>query len=127
MLMIGCGWHTSDAHDMMDSHVVDQPNFHDRDGTHRPKLTFKDFDKTKEKDEKVSNTVGCGCLGAHDPNNTHCLYALIKFYQDLKEQADNYLQARRTRMGKVDRMRHWDADGKWKALLGPLLRQRRRG
>ena len=112
--MIGCGWHTSDAHDMMDSHVVDQPNFPDRDGTHRPKLTFKDFDKTKEKDKKVSNTVGCGCLGAHDPNNTNCLYALIKRHQELKKQSDNAVMASKTRMSYQARKAHWDADGNWR-------------
>ena len=114
--MIGCGFHFKDVNNMMDYHIVDDPNWEDRDKKHRPKFFFKDFPKTKEGHKLVSNTVGCGCVDDHDPNNSNCIYACFAIYQRIKQESDAAIKARRWRMAKVERAGHWDESGNWKEM-----------
>ena len=43
---------------------------------------------TKHKKFATKNTVGCGCLGNHNPNDMQCFYSVIKAYYNAKRASD---------------------------------------
>ena len=47
----------NDAHNIMDSHTVDDPTHTDSDGKKRPKFLFKDIPAPKERGKTVCNTI----------------------------------------------------------------------
>ena len=90
--MIVNGWHPIDAYRCKDRKVADHPHFRDRDGTHRPKLVFHGRHTKRPWSEK--NVLGCGCPGAHDPDNQRCLYTCFKWYKNVKEGNDAHFRKR---------------------------------
>ena len=85
-LLILCGWHPVDAWRCFDENVINMDNFHDSDGFHRPTFYFNDLSHSKRPKLKVTNTVGCGCKGAHHTKNIACPYNLLNWYQQLKDE-----------------------------------------
>ena len=91
-------------------------DFHDhrdRDGEVRPKLVFNSH-HTKRKRYAVKNTVGCGCLGHHDPTNYNCFYTLIKAYMVLKGRSDHSFAKSASKLSRGQRERHLHKDGELK-------------
>ena len=109
--LILCGWHPSDAWEIKDKNVINLEDFHDRDGHLRPKFLFNDLSHNKREQWKVSNTIGCGCKGAHHAQNIACPYNILLWYQQLKEEFDEALIKRKSRMCRKERLRHFDENG----------------
>ena len=110
ILLIANGWHMSDAYRLHDNDVQDFPDYHDRDGTHRPKLVFRGR-KTKQH-VLAKNTVGCGCRNAHTVLNTNCFYNVVNWYKTKKEQSDkHFLKTGMFQMSKSQRRSHLTDDG----------------
>ena len=42
---------------------------------------------------KVQNTISCGCIGDHDPNNHECWYTTLKLYHSMKGISDRNFEA----------------------------------
>ena len=114
--MILNGWHTKDAHDVMESNVVQEKDFVDRDGKHRPKFLFKDLSHNKRPTWKVHNAIGCGCKGSHHPKNVACPYNVLDWYQAVKAKFDDRLLHRTRRLSKPERLKHFDEDGNLKEI-----------
>ena len=109
--LILCGWHPKDVWDIKDKNVINLEDFHDRDGHLRPKFLFNDLSHNKREQWKVSNTIGCGCKGAHHAQNIACPYNILLWYQQLKEEFDEALIKRKSRMCRKERLRHFDENG----------------
>ncbi len=111
IMMIGNGWHTSDAYRIHDDDVEDLADHEDRDGVLRPKLIFRGR-KCKEH-VCTKNTISCGCRGSHTTVNTNCFYNVVKWYKTKKEQSDkHFFKVGIHRLSKKQRAAHLTADGK---------------
>ena len=110
-LLILCGWHPVDAWRCFDENVINMDNFHDSDGFHRPTFYFNDLSHSKRPKLKVTNTVGCGCKGAHHLENIACPYNLLNWYQQLKDECDEELINRKNRLSRAERLKHFDENG----------------
>ena len=106
-----CGWHQKDAYNILDSCVINLEDHHDRDGHHRPKFMFNDIFHNKRGHWKVCNTVGCGCKGCHQPKNPNCPYNLLLWYSQEKEECDDKLRLRKTKLSRPERLKHFDERG----------------
>ena len=106
-----CGWHPGDAWKVPDKNVINLENFHDRDGHHRPKFLFNDLTHNKREQWKVYNTIGCGCKDQHDPKNEDCPYNVLLWYSQTKEEHDQQLMAKKSRISRKERLRHFDELG----------------
>ena len=93
--------------------MVDDFDYHDRTGEHRPKIVFAGkMHHTKEHSIKVRNTIGCGCQGSHDPEDERCFYNCVKDYIVEKDKSDRVFM--RTHLGKLNqktRLGHTNATG----------------
>ena len=109
--LILCGWHQKDAYELMDKCVINLEDHHDRDGSHRPKFMFNNIFHNKRDHWKVCNTVGCGCKGCHQPKNSNCPYNLLLWYSQEKEECDDKLRLRKTKLSRKERLKHFDERG----------------
>jgi hypothetical protein len=109
--LILCGWHQKDAYDILDRCVINLEDHHDRDGHHRPKFMFNDIFHNKRGHWKVCNTVGCGCKGCHQPKNSNCPYNLLLWYAQEKEECDDKLRLRKSKLSRPERLKHFDEHG----------------
>ena len=108
--LILCGWHPKDAWEIKDKNVINLEDFHDRDGHHRPKFLFNGLHNKRQK-WKVCNTIGCGCKRTHMPKNTACPYNLLLWYQQAKDEFDDRLRERKSKLCRKERLRHFDENG----------------
>ena len=99
---------------MTDRDVADNYDYHDRTGEHRPKIIFagKEVHHTKEHSIKVKNTIGCGCLGNHDPRDERCFYNVMKDYMAEKDKSDLlFMREDLVKLNQKTRDVHVDEDG----------------
>ena len=109
--LILCGWHQKDAYEILDKNVINLEDHHDRDGHLRPKFLFNDLFHNKRQHWKVCNTVGCGCKGCHQPKNSACPYNLLLWYSQEKEEFDDQLRLRKSKLSREERLKHFDENG----------------
>ena len=112
--MILNGWHPIDAYRMKETDVTDVPDYRDRSGEHRPKIIFagEETHHTKVHSIKVRNTIGCGCLGNHDPLDERCFYNVMKDYMAEKDKSDLlFMREDLVKLNRKNRNIHVDEDG----------------
>ena len=115
VLLIVNGWHPIDAYRVTDNTVEDHADFKDRCGTHRPKFVF--FGEETKFPIPARNTVGCGCLHAHNPRSDRCFYNIIKWYTTKKEESDkDFFKNQMRHLSQDQRAAHLDDDGKLKKI-----------
>ena len=127
--MIVCGWHPIDGYRVKDCDVIDDYEFRDRTGEHRPKFIFcgVNVHHTKRKNIKVRNVVGCGCFKDHNDRDPNCFYNVVKSYMNEKRVCDDaFFNRGIKKLNKQQRAVHIDAEGQ-RRTIGFFRAMQRRG
>jgi len=117
-VMIVIGGHPIDLWKMTEENFEDRPNHEDRNNVHRPKMIFRGH-HNKVHGLAVSNVIGCGCRETHDPENSLCLYNVVKAYAVVKDADDFLFLTARTghcvaKLGAERWMKHMDENNQLK-------------